>query len=112
MIEELAWSKCQEVLVTEHMCTSMCTLKKRLWTLFAYHPLTNESVNIFVNRSSKKILNSKGNVQKLKVDRSKKIEKSTEWITESCPTPDLVQAFSEEKSGLTRFYGMSILPFI
>ena len=57
---------------------------------------------VIVNKSNNKILNSKGNVQKCKVDRTDKIEKSTERLTECCHTPDLVQAFSEENGGLNQ----------
>ena len=51
-----------------------------------------------INRSSNKIINSKGNVIKHKVERSDKIEK----FTENCHTPDLVQAFSKENSVLNQ----------
>ena len=53
-----------------------------------------------MNRSNNKIMNSKGNVQRCKVDRTDMIKKFTERLTECCHTPDLVQAFSEENGVL------------
>ena len=38
----------------------------------------------------------------VKPNRTDKIEKSTERLTESCYTPDLVQSFSKENGGLNR----------
>ena len=55
-----------------------------------------------VNKSNNKILNSKGNVPKPKVDRTDKIEKCTERLAECFHTPDLVQEFSEENGGLNQ----------
>ena len=59
-------------------------------------------IPIYISKSNSKILNSKGNVQKCKVDRTDKIEKCTERLAECCHTPDLVQAFSEENGGLNQ----------
>ena len=60
--------------------------------------------------SYNKILNSKGNIQKCKVDRTNKIEKSTERLTQCCHTPDLVQALSEENGGLNQVLRMAKPP--
>ena len=54
------------------------------------------------NISNNKILNSKANVQNCKVDRTDKIEESTERLTERCHTPDLLKAFLDENGGLNQ----------
>ena len=54
------------------------------------------------NKSNNKILNSEGNVQRCKVDRTDKIDKCTVRLAEYCHTPDLVQAFSEENGGINQ----------
>ena len=41
-------------------------------------------------------------MSKREVDRTDKIEKSTERLTKCCHTSDMVQAFSEENGGLTK----------
>ena len=46
-----------------------------------------------------KILNSRGNAQKFKVDRTDKIEKSIERLTGCLHTPDLVQTFQKKMVG-------------